>query len=86
MAASLQAEASRLLHTRDHRASIGLLCRFTEIIVMWQHLTQCLNASDPQTEILMEDFPGGPVAKTVLPVQGAWVKSLVRELDPTCRN
>jgi len=31
-------------------------------------------------------FPGGPVAKTVLPRQGAWVQSLVRELDPTCHN
>ena len=28
------------------------------------------------------DFPGGPVAKTVLPMQEAWVRSLVRELDP----
>ena len=27
------------------------------------------------------DFPGGPVAKTVFPTQGAWVQSLVRELD-----
>ena len=26
------------------------------------------------------DFPGGPVAKTVLPMQGA---SLARKLDPT---
>ena len=32
------------------------------------------------------DFPGGPVVKTALPVQGAWVQSLVRELDPTYRN
>ena len=29
------------------------------------------------------DFPGGPVAKTALPMQGAWVQSLARELDPT---
>ena len=29
----------------------------------------------------MEDFPGGPVTKTVIPVQEAWVQSLVRELD-----
>ena len=28
------------------------------------------------------DFPGGPVAKTVLPVHGARVPFLVRELDP----
>ena len=29
------------------------------------------------------DFPGGAVVKTVLPMQGAWVQSLVWELDPT---
>ena len=30
------------------------------------------------------DFPGGPVARTPAPNAGAWVQSLVRELDPTC--
>ena len=29
------------------------------------------------------DFPGSPVAKTVLPVQGTQVQSLVKELDLT---
>ena len=29
------------------------------------------------------DFPGGPVAHCVLPVQRVQVQSLVRELDPT---
>ena len=32
------------------------------------------------------DFPGGPVAKTELKVQGAWVQSLVREPDSTYHN
>ena len=32
------------------------------------------------------DFPSGPVAVPVLLMQGAWVLSLVRELDPTCYN
>ena len=33
------------------------------------------------------DFPGSPVAKPpLLPMQGAQVRSLVRELDPTCCN
>ena len=27
------------------------------------------------------DFPGGPVADSTLPIQGAWVWFLVRELD-----
>ena len=32
------------------------------------------------------DFPGGPVAKTVLPMQEAQVQSLVRDLDTTNCN
>ena len=32
-----------------------------------------------------EDFPGGPVVKTVLPAQGVRVQSLVWE-DPTCHG
>ena len=27
-----------------------------------------------------QDFPSGPLAKTLLPVQGAWVRSLIREM------
>ena len=34
----------------------------------------------------MRDFPGGLVAKTELPVQGVPVPSLVKKLDPACRN
>ena len=30
------------------------------------------------------DFPGGPVTKTALSVQEVQVRSLMRELDPTC--
>ena len=29
---------------------------------------------------IKRDFPGGSVVKTVLPMQGIWVQSLVREL------
>ena len=32
------------------------------------------------------DFSGGPVAGSTLPMQGARVQSLVKELDPTCHN
>ena len=35
-------------------------------------------------EIYFRDFSGGPVARTLLSVQGAQVQSLVRELDPIC--
>ena len=34
----------------------------------------------------LQDFPGGPVTDSTLPMQGAGVPFLVRELDPTCRN
>ena len=34
---------------------------------------------------ISRDFPGGPVTKTVLPMQGAWVRPLVRELDLICQ-
>ena len=30
------------------------------------------------------DFPGGSVAKTLFPVQGAGIQSLAGELDTTC--
>ena len=32
------------------------------------------------------ELPSGPVAKTALPMQEAWVPSLVRKLDPTDHN
>ena len=36
------------------------------------------------TKRQVRDFPGSPVAKTrKIPMQGAWVRFLVRELDPT---
>ena len=42
--------------------------------------------SDPVLEMPGQVFTGGPVAKTLLPRQEARVRSLVRELDPTCHN
>ena len=33
----------------------------------------CNNETLKHMSSLPKDFPGGPVAKTVLPVQGAWV-------------
>ena len=37
-------------------------------------------------ELGHRDFTYGPVAKALLPKQGAQVRSLVGELDPTCCN
>ena len=33
-----------------------------------------------------QDFPDGPVAKNPCPHAGAWVWSLVRKLDSTCKS
>ena len=38
----------------------------------------------PLLKFLGGDFPAGPGAKTLLPMQVAWVQSLVRQLDSTC--
>ena len=45
---------------------------------------QTKTLSSPRSRQL-RDFPGVPVAKK-LPMQGAQVPSLIRELDPTCHN
>ena len=37
-------------------------------------------------KIPCRDFSGGPVVKTVLPMQEAYVPSLIRKLAPTCYN
>ena len=40
------------------------------------------NASDPETVVDTQvgGRPGGPVVKTALPLEGAWIQSLVWEL------
>ena len=35
-------------------------------------------------KVFSGDVPGGPVDKTVLPMHGAQILSLVKESDPTC--
>ena len=35
---------------------------------------------------MFKNFLDGPVVKTVLPMQWAWIQSLVKELDPVCHN
>ena len=53
--------------------------------------TQCLNTLLPApgsaTKDSVQDFPAGPVAKTLCSqCRGLGVLSLVRELDPTCHS
>ena len=56
------------------------------------HVTMGINSenvlserSQPQKATCW-DRPGGPVAKTLLPMQGVWVWTLIRELDPAHCN
>ena len=36
---------------------------------------------------IQQDFPGGLVGyDSTLPMQGSWVRSLIRELDSACHN
>ena len=46
-------------------------------------LSKILEGGEDQKETALEDFPGGPVVKTLLPMQGANVQSLIKKLDPT---
>ena len=41
---------------------------------------------DCNERLCFKDFPGGPVADSTIPMQGAQVQFLVRELDPACCN
>ena len=59
----------------------------------WPNL-KCMNKTPGKLEMTTSisqkansrDFPGGPVADSTLPMQWAWVQSLVRKLDPTCQK
>ena len=45
------------------------------------------DTADTVSKDISGDFPGGLVAETPCSqCRGAWVHSLVRELDPTCCN
>ena len=44
------------------------------------------NVTELCTYTWLRDFPSGPGAKTLLPVWGAQVRSMVRELDSTRHN
>ena len=48
---------------------------------IWQSMCVCVFET-----LGKGDFPGGPVAKTELPMQGTRVQSLIRKLNPTCCN
>ena len=51
----------------------------------WNRHPSCPSLRVVLIPVLLDwDFPGGPVAMTVPPVQGVQIQSLVRELDPTC--
>ena len=64
-------------------------CYYCYFIVVFLHTCGGKRASHPPTSYLSEiigtgDFPGGSSGwDSVLPMQGDWVPSLVRELGPT---
>lgn len=50
-----------------------------------------LNKACPQGKLVNQnlicwDFPGGLPVKTVLPMQGVGIQSMVGTVDPTCCN
>ena len=44
-----------------------------------------IHTGNKAQKITTEDFPGGPVEDSALPLQGAWVRSLVRN-QPKKKN
>ena len=48
--------------------------------VFSEHFTALFKSLSLFFKIFLRDLHGGPVVKTLLPMQGAWVRSLVREL------
>ena len=52
----------------------------------WTDLENITLSETSQIKADTGDFPGDPVAKTVLPMKAAWVQSLVSKLEPTCNN
>ena len=49
--------------------------------VYWESVQCCKLHPSPKLRITkVRDFPGGPEIKTVRPLRGAWVRSLVGEL------
>ena len=43
-------------------------------------MTERLSLTGIDIKIFIRDFPGGPVVESLLPLQGTWVQSLVREI------
>ena len=72
-------------HLNTHQNHLEQVClqRFwlNEYILIRVFHLQVMETSTHGT-----DFPGDPEAVSMLPMQRAQVQSLVKELDPTCRN
>ena len=79
-----------LYHFDDHNYSMRKILLSYQVLQFYRLEKWCLEKLNSlyKAEIqtrhivkkLIKDSPGGPVVKTALPVQGAWVQSLVWEL------
>ena len=59
----------------------------TIALTIWTFISKVVSLLFNMLSIFVTEnmyFPGGPLVKTMLLVQEAWVWSLVRELDPAC--
>lgn len=73
--------------TRSGAPSLASLTCMTHLsVTQSQQNCQCSKKHSHQSRKHFQDFPGGPVARTLLPMQRIWVRPLVGELDPTGHN
>ena len=64
----------------------SLNCRTHLPVTQSQQNCHCRKKNSRQSRKHFQDFPGGPAAKTLLPMQRIWVRPPVGELDPTGHN
>ena len=79
---AVQGTLKSLLQHHSSKASI-LWCSVFLIVQLSHNIKPFLKKKKKKA---CWDFPGSPVVKTLLSMQGTQVQSLVRELDPTCHN
>ena len=74
-----------LSRLRLNKGSMAESLNVTELIHHFDFVDEATDSK--QLRVRMgKDFPGGSVAKTALPMLGARIRPLVRQLDPTCCN
>ena len=59
---------------------VGKCTNIRQDPIDYRGLSDEMSVSTSHCSVLLWDLSGSPVVKTLLPMQGAWVRSLVREL------